>query len=47
MKTWIRRLLVLAALAIPATAYAAVKLGAAACDDCPVRCESCPHCPGK
>ena len=39
-KAWLRRVLIVLALAVPATAYAADRLQASGCDDCP----SCP-CP--
>ena len=45
---WFRRVLVVLALALPATAYAASRLQASACDSCPMGpCgmgSACPYC---
>ena len=42
-KTWVRRLLVVLALALPATAYAATKLHSSCSESCPLG-EHCPFC---
>jgi hypothetical protein len=40
-KPWFRRVLIVLALALPATAYAATRLQASSCDGCPLG----PACP--